>query len=204
MYDLLIGLGGIAAYAALPSRWKKIFWFNLAILLPTGTFIVWRQLTSGYSWPQLGVRTDGWLIGVEPVAFFIGFAVCIMAIIAVMHNRLRWTKNMTISALLYPLWGCAQQFLILSFINVRLLDLHWPGALVAFITALAFMALHWGDKWLMPATFVLGLVFSGIFQLEPNLIALGFAHGWLGLLYYYWVMNKDPLAEKFGKKAEGA
>jgi uncharacterized protein len=203
LLELLIGLAGIATYAILPSRLKRIFWFNLIILVPTGGFIIWRQLASGYTWPQLGIRTDGWLTGVMPVALFVANAACVMAAIAVAHNRFRWTRNMSISAALYPLWGCAQQFLILSFINVRLQALHWSEFPVAVVTALAFMALHVPDRWLMPATFILGFVFSLLFQLEPNLIALGFAHGWLGLLYYYWVMNKDPLAEKFGKKSGG-
>lgn len=199
---LLLAFGGLTVYALLPSRWKKIFWVNLAILLPTASIILWSQLSSGYTWQQLGIRTDNLGASLALMSWFVAVAAVIMALVAMAKNRFTWTWNMTVSVILYPLWGYAQQFLILSFINVRLMELHWPVVVIALLTGFAFMLLHVPDKWLMPATFGLGFYFSLLFQEQPNILTLGIAHGWLGVLYYYWVIGKDPLAEKFGRKID--
>lgn len=195
-YELILGLGALAVYAFLPSKLKRSLGVNIAILAPLAVLIIWSQLTSGYTWPQMGIRTDGWTTGALPVALFAANAAMLLVGIAVAKKRFTLNRNMLFAALVYPLWGIAQQFLILSFINVRLMDLHWPGVLIALVSAVAYMLLHYPDRWLMPATVVLGFAFSLLFQLEPNLIALGITHAWLGILYYYWIMGKDPIAEK--------
>jgi uncharacterized protein len=191
---------GLFVYAILPSKWKKIFWVNLIILVPVTGLIIYSQISSGFTLHQLGIRTDNWFAGAGMAALFTGIAAAIMLISAIIRGTLKWNWNMTISVPLYPLWGCLQQFLILSFINVRLMELGIAPIGTAVVTALAFMLLHVPDRWLMPATFVLGFSFSLMFQYEPNLLTFGISHGWLGILYYYWVINKDPIAEKFGKK----
>lgn len=195
-YELILGLGTLAVYAFLPSKLKRSLGVNIAILVPLATLVIWSQLTSGYTWPQMGIRTDGWLIGALPVAVFAADATAILAAVAVAKNRFTLNRNMLFAAIVYPIWGIAQQFLILSFINVRFVELQWPVVVIALISAVAYMLLHYPDRWLMPATLVLGFVFSLLFQLEPNLIALGITHAWLGILYYYWIMGRDPIAEK--------
>jgi hypothetical protein len=201
MFELILVFGVLLIYAFLPSKLKKIFWVNLAILVPACVWIIYSQINSGYSLQQLGIRTDNWFAGLSNyLGLFLGLG-WLMLIIGLFRKQLKWNWHMTISLFLYPLWGCAQQFLILSYINVRLMEFSWPAPLTAVITGLAFMSLHVPDKWLMPATLVLGCCFSLLFQQEPNLLWLGITHGWLGILYYYWVIGKDPIAEKFKKQS---
>ncbi|MFA6588112.1 MAG: hypothetical protein WCT08_03515 [Patescibacteria group bacterium] len=199
MLELVLVFCALAVYALLPSKLKKIFWVNLAILLPAGIWIIHSQATAGYSLIQIGIRTDNWSANWLGILIFSLTLAFIMFIIGAIREKLKWNKNMTISLFLYPLWGCAQQFLILSYINIRLVGFGLPPMIIALITGLAFMSLHVPDKWLMPATLLLGFCFSLFFQQEPNLLLLGISHGWLGILYYYWVIGKDPIAEKFSK-----
>ncbi len=193
-------LGGLLLYVAIPSKWKEIFWVNLIILLPVMGWMLYSQITSGYTHNQLGLRTDDWLAGFSLTFSFFVVAIGSMAMYGGNNDQLVWNRNMTISVFLYPVWGAAQQFLFNSYLTVRLVDLGVPPLVVALIVGIAFMLIHYPNRWLMPATFVLGFVGSLFFQHEPNIWLLGFLHGWLGIPYYYWVMGRDPIAEKFAKK----
>jgi hypothetical protein len=51
----------------------------------------------------------------------------------------------------------------------------------------------------MLATFGLGLVYIPLYLRYRNLWPLGFYHGWLGTLFYLWVLGRDPWVETFGR-----
>jgi membrane protease YdiL (CAAX protease family) len=38
-----------------------------------------------------------------------------------------------------------------------------------------------------------GVAWTALFLATPNLIPLALAHGWLGTLAYFWVLEMDPL-----------
>jgi membrane protease YdiL (CAAX protease family) len=104
--------------------------------------------------------------------------------------------------LIYPLWGIVQQFLVIGLVAGNLQHVK-AGKLPAFviigITALLFGFVHYPDRWLMLGTFVMSLVYGFIFLQERNLFVLGLIHGWLGGLFYYTVVDRDPFMEVFGK-----
>jgi membrane protease YdiL (CAAX protease family) len=71
--------------------------------------------------------------------------------------------------------------------------------LIIGITALLFGFVHYPDLWLMLGTFVLALVYGFVYLRQRNVFVLGLIHGWLGALFYYTVVNRDPFMEVFGK-----
>jgi hypothetical protein len=50
----------------------------------------------------------------------------------------------------------------------------------------------------MIGTFVLALIYSTVYLRQRNVYALGIFHGWLGAIFYYTVVARDPFAEVFG------
>ena len=54
----------------------------------------------------------------------------------------------------------------------------------------------------MIGTFVLALLYSAVYLRERNLYALGLFHGWLGALFYYTVVGRDPFMEVFRQFAK--
>jgi membrane protease YdiL (CAAX protease family) len=70
------------------------------------------------------------------------------------------------------------------------------------ITAILFSLLHYPNLWLMVGTFVLALLYTIVYLRERNLYALGMFHGWLGALFYYTVVERDPFMEVFGQIAK--
>ena len=53
--------------------------------------------------------------------------------------------------------------------------------------------------WLILGTFVLALFYGFVYLKYRNLYVMGLFHGWLGALFFYTVIGRDPLAEVFGK-----
>lgn len=104
--------------------------------------------------------------------------------------------------LLYPVWGVIQQFLVIAIVAGNLKDLkcrRFPDTLIILLTALLFGILHYPFYWLIAGTFVLALFYGYIYLRARNVYVMGIFHGWLGALFFYTVVGRDPFAEVFGK-----
>ncbi|MFI5386684.1 MAG: type II CAAX prenyl endopeptidase Rce1 family protein [Fimbriimonadales bacterium] len=121
--------------------------------------------------------------------FVVGATFCL--VVAFTHQRLHLYPHMLLSALLYPAWGLVQQTLVQAMV-VRNLSGSLATPWVVVIAGLLFGAVHWPDLALAAATAILGAVFTVIFLHWPSVWALGLCHGWLGVLFYFWVLKRDP------------
>jgi membrane protease YdiL (CAAX protease family) len=83
-------------------------------------------------------------------------------------------------ACLYALWAMVQEFLVQSFIFVRLETL-FGGRRAVVTSAVLFAAAHLPNPVLMVATFIMGLILTYWFWRHRNIYALGIAHALLGL-----------------------
>lgn len=104
--------------------------------------------------------------------------------------------------LLYSIWGVIQQFLVIGLMAGNLQDLpnqNLSKPTIIILTALLFGLVHYPYYWLMVGTFVLALFYGFIYLKERNVYVMGLFHGWLGGLFFYTVVNRDPFAEVFGK-----
>lgn len=189
LLDFIVPVGIILIYAlVLPSDWKGRMSVKVPTLLGAGAFIAWRQ--SAYSWERLGFRED-WTTGLIPVILLTILGFIVLTAIGKHKGYLVWTRNTTFAFVFYPLLGFLQQFLMLSFINVRLQDLGLHPLAIAAITSVAFMSLHLWDRTFMVATATMGFCFSLLFQYESNLIPFSFSHGWMATFFYYFVKGEN-------------
>jgi uncharacterized protein len=104
--------------------------------------------------------------------------------------------------ILYPIWGTIQQFLVIGLVagNLQHLKAKRPNTFVTItVTAILFGLMHYPDYWLMASTFILALLYGYIYLRARNVYVLGLFHGWLGALFYYTVVGRDPFAEVFGR-----
>ncbi len=102
----------------------------------------------------------------------------------------------------YPIWGVIQQFLVIGLMAGNLQDVQnqkLSKPAIITLTALLFGLVHYPYYWLMIGTFVLALFYGFIYLKERNVYVMGLFHGWLGGLFFYTVVNRDPFAEVFGK-----
>jgi membrane protease YdiL (CAAX protease family) len=147
-----------------------------------------------------GFRTDNlraMFFRLMPIA-----AVALISCLIIGYTRatLQVTWHIIPGLVLYPIWGTVQQFLCVGLVTGNLQDMRRPvpKILNVLITAVLFSALHYPNLWLMAGTFVLAILYSIVYLRERNLYALGLFHGWLGVIFYYSVVGRDPFAEVFG------
>jgi hypothetical protein len=122
----------------------------------------------------------------------------VMALVGAGRGTLRFPPHAWILMALYPVWGVIQQFLVQALI-VRNLEGSLPRAGLLLLGSCLFAIVHVPEAPLMLATFGLGLVFIPLYLRYRNLWPLGLYHGWLGTMFYLWVLGRDPWAETFGR-----
>lgn len=148
-----------------------------------------------------GIRTDNLSASLRLVLPFLLVSVLAVTAYAAIQHTFSLPLHFLVIALIYPVWGVVQQFLIQAMITRNLNDLGWSRPVVLILSAVLFGIVHWPDPMLMGLTCVSGIAWSFIYLKVPNLISLGVCHGFLGALVYYLVLNRDPWMELFGKGA---
>jgi uncharacterized protein len=149
-----------------------------------------------------GFRTDNFLEVVKMILPFGIVAAILFFIIGFYHDTLNITWHIIPILILYPVWGAVQQFLVISLVAGNLNDLQQyriNKLLIILITAILFGLLHYPYYWLILGTFILALLYGVIYLKSRNVYVMGLFHGWLGALYFYTVVGRDPFAEVFGK-----
>ena len=144
-----------------------------------------------------GFRLEGFseTLAASSVVALLG--VVAMAAIGAARGRLALHWHMLPLALLYPIWGLVQQFMIQGLVVANLAGAVRSRAVITLIAAALFGLVHLPDLELSAATFLLGLAFSAIYLRWQNLWPLGLYHGWLGVLLYFLVLGRDPWVDIF-------
>ena len=154
-----------------------------------------RVVVWGFSRRALGPAA-AWTVAFGVVA------IGVMAAVAWQLGSLQVRAHYVFPALLYPLWGLIQQFLVQGIVARQLSERLGP-VLTTLVAATLFGLIHVPFPDLMAATFGLGLVLTPLYLRYGNLWPLGFAHGWLGTLVYPWILGRDPWLEMMGGSGMG-
>lgn len=135
-----------------------------------------------------------------PLAFFTLCAVG-FGIVGLVNETFAVPPHLALLLLLYPLWGIVQQFLVLGIVvgnleNVPQLAERRP--LLVVLGAAVFGAVHAPEWLLVGGTTTLALLYVPLFLSHRNVLPLGVVHGWVGSLFYLWILGVDPWVESFG------
>lgn len=198
-----LALAGGAATAALhfilQARGPNPY-FIAGACLAWATFIgarAWQDRSALRDW---GFRLDNILpASAIPAALLFGVALAFAAF-AHAQGNFRFPKHVVSLFVLFPIWGVVQQFLMLAIVAGNLNRIERLGhrrAIVVAITALIFGLLHAYDLRLAGATFVFECAIAPLYLRRRNLWPLGILHGWLGALFYLWVLGRDLHLENF-------
>ena len=103
---------------------------------------------------------------------------------------------------IYPIWGTIQQFLMVGLVAGNMRDLerkNIPLVIIVIVTSIAFSIIHVPSLLLVLATLLLAIVYTIHYLSARNLWTLGLFHGWLGGLFYFIVLGRDPWVEVFSR-----
>jgi hypothetical protein len=164
-------------------------------------FVVVRVCQDNSVLRHWGFRVDNLVQASQlPAVVFVATAAG-FALYANWQGTLRFPLHAWLLLLLYPLWGLIQQFLVLGVVVNHLEQLpSWRQRklLIVVSGAALFGLIHGFDPLLMAGTFALELVCIPLYLKDRNLWPLAVLHGWLGALFYLWVLGRDMWVENFG------
>lgn len=179
--------------------WK--LFFVLAVLLGWSTYIYFRWKKVNGILRYWGFRTDNLKrVGAKVVPFGV---LCIAA--SIFAGYLLGTINITWHIvpilLMYPLWGIIQQFLLIGLVAGNLQDMtkiRFSEFVIVLSSAILFSAIHYPSYWLILGTFILAFFYVYTYLRSRNVYLLGLLHGWIGAIFFYSVVGRDPFQEAFG------
>lgn len=175
--------------------------FILFTLLAWSTYVLLRKQSQPSIVNYWGFRYNNLLSVLRRLAPLAALAVVSFLVIGYTRDTINPTWHIIPILITYPIWGTVQQFLCVGLVTGNLQDMRKPlnMNLNMLITAVLFSVIHYPDPTLMAGTFVLALVYSFVYIKQRNLYALGLFHGWLGALFYYTVVGRDPFMEVFDR-----
>lgn len=180
-------------------NWK--FPFIIAAILSWIIYIVIRARSVKGILSHWGFRTHNFKSVVLKILPFgiIGFLGCVVT--GYFLGTINVTWHILPLLLIYPIWGVIQHFLMIALVAGNLQDMEGKKIStlsIVFITALLFAGIHYPWYWLILGTFLLALLYTFIYLKNRNLYVLGLFHGWLGALFFYTIVDRDPFLEVFG------
>jgi hypothetical protein len=159
------------------TRPTQLIWAMLAALWVTVATLRSRRAAAELGITVAGLGSSLWVV---PAAIALCGLILAGAWQAGTLHGLTGAHKPLWHAVFYAIWALLQEFLVLSFIYVRL-EAALGGRSALFWTALLFSLAHIPSPILMGATLLLGLAFTALFRQYRNLCPLGLAHALLGL-----------------------
>ena len=181
-------------------KWR--FPFVAVAIISWVSYIIYRKSKQPGITKYWGFRTDNFKTVLKKVLPFGLLAVITFFGIGFYQNTLNITWHIIPILILYPIWGTIQQFLLIALTAGNLQDMKGQKlnkGIIILLAALLFALVHYPFIWLMIATFILAIFYGWIYLSERNIYVLGLFHGWLGGIFYYTVLERDPFLEMFGK-----
>lgn len=194
-------LTGIGKFVFMDWLAVKLPFISIAIIAWFVYVLIRRRQVPGIL-EYWGFRKDNFMEVIRAVLPFGVIAVALFFIVGFHLNTINLSWNILPMLIVYPIWGTIQQFLVIGLVAGNVKDSKkndFPDAVIIFLTALLFGLLHYPFYWLMAGTFVLALFYGYVYLRKRNVYVMGIFHGWLGGLFFYTVVGRDPFEEVFGK-----
>lgn len=198
LIELLVLVGLTAALVLLLPQ--RAAWLNgLLAILGLALIVSNRRFTRELVWRRFPVADDRrrCVVHSSVIAGFFTLAGVILLALAAWWQvgtaavlDPRWLQALPI----YLLWGLLQQYLLQYYLLGRLLVL-MPVAWAIFCTGVAFALVHFPDVGTMVVTLVAGIVWAAIYYRYRVLLPLAASHAVLGAALFYWVYQRDILAQ---------
>jgi hypothetical protein len=181
-------------------NWR--FAFAAAVIVAWSVYIIFRYRNEKGILKYWGFRMDNFTLVVRKILPVGVLSVIAFFAIGFYQNTINITWHIIPILILYPIWGVMQQFLLIALMVGNMRDLkgkHLNNWAIILFSALLFSSIHYPFVCLMLGTFCLAIFYGFIYLREKNIYALGLFHGWLGGLFYYTVVGRDPFLEMFKK-----
>ena len=164
---------------------------------------VWSHWRRRETPRDLGFRTDNLVPAAIKVFSFVGPLIVVILLVGVALGSFRVLARDEFLArlIILPLFGLAQQYLLLGFYLRRYQEALPGDRLPVLATALTFALLHLPNSFLVGATFLTGLGSCWLYARAKNLWVLGLAHGLVSLAVSVSISKSLASGMKVGSRA---
>ena len=169
--------------------------FIPVVALGWGGYVYYRARTDPDFLRSAGFRGDNLGPAFRDATLLAAGSMALMAGAGALKGSLVLDRHMVPLLILYPAWGIVQQFLVQGLVTRHLASTSgWTSSpyFVAPVSAAVFASVHLPSLDLTAGTFALGLAYAPLYLKHRNLLPLGLYHGWLGVFYYFWILERDP------------
>jgi len=184
--------------------WQRTFPGELyvCVTLVVG-LAVWSHWRRGETPRDLGFRLDNLVPAAIKVFSLVGTLIVVVLLVGMWLGSFRVLARDEFLARLtiLPLFGLAQQYLLLGFYLRRYQEALPGDRLPVLATALTFAFLHMPNAFLVGATFLTGLGSCWLYARAKNLWVLGLAHGLLSLAISVSISKSLASGMKVGLRA---
>jgi uncharacterized protein len=180
-------------------QWKLPF--ILISIFAWTTYVVVRQREVKGILSYWGFRFDNFSDVIRIILPFGIASIALFILIGWQRGTINITWHILPVLILYPIWGVIQQFLVIALVAGNLQDMRQNKIdkfVIILLTAILFGLLHFPHYWLVLGTFILALLYGFVYLKSRNVYVMGVFHGWLGALFFYTVVDRDPFSEVFG------
>ena len=194
----LTGIGKLILMDLLDLR----FLYIATACLGWAAYIIYRSRKNPAILSHWGFRKDNFKEVFLLLLPYVLLATLIFMLLGWWKGSLNLSWHILPIMLIYPIWGVIQHFLILALFGGNLEEQSkWelPKWLIYILTAALFALVHYPYPLLIIGTFFLALVYIWVYFKSRNLWVLGIYHGYLGAIFFYTLMERDPWLEIFGK-----
>ena len=198
---IAVALTGLGKFIVMDHLELKFEYVTVTVL-GWAAYIIHRHRTVPGILRHWGFRTDNFREVAKVVLPFAGTSIALFFLVGVLQGTINATWHILPLFITYPIWGTIQQFLIIGLVagNLNAMDRRGSNkVLILVATALLFAGVHYPDRWLILGTFILALFYGWIYLRMRNVYVMGIMHGWLGALFYYTVVDRDPFIGVFGR-----
>lgn len=200
-WEIAAALGTAVLHLVFQARRGAHGLFVIAAVIAWSSYVYARARRDPAALARWGFRRQSFLPAFLATSSAAAVGLVSMALIAASRGQLRLHWHMLIAFVLYPVWGVIQQFMVQGLVAANLERAPSPWArppLIVLVCATLFSLVHAPGREIMLGTFLLGGAFTPVYLRWHNLWPLGLYHGWLGLLFYFWVRGTDPVASLLG------
>jgi hypothetical protein len=173
------------------------FWYIMIVSFFWLGYLVFNLMKNKERITYWGFKKDGFCESLMLILPLASIALAIIITYGALAGSMLLNWHIFPSLLLYPLWGLAQQYIILALVAGNLQEIKSPKIpkfVILLCTATLFCLVHYPNYMLMGGTFILAIVYTIVYLRFRNLWVLGIVHGWLGSFFYYFVLGKDAWA----------